>query len=138
MVQSFRMHLLDQTFQPTDMPLSTIIKQVVLLAQLTSKGEDLVLLKRDKDTAQQAMRVELQQITMLAQAKIRSCHHKTETQLQWHLSLQSFLPLTTRSRICRISRTPIVEKEAKSSKILPTETSASTIILKTLTRRERL
>ena len=138
MVQSFRMRLLDQTFQPTDMPLSTIIRQVVLLVQLTSREEDQFLLKRDKDTAQQAMRVELQQIIMLAQAKIRSCHHKTETQLQWHLSLQSFLPLTTRSRICRIFKTPIVEREAKSSKILPTETSASTTNLKTLTRRERL
>lgn len=61
---------------------------MVLLAQPTSKGEDQFLLKRDKDTALQAMKAELLQMSMLAQAKIRSCHHKTETQLQWLLSLQ--------------------------------------------------
>ena len=137
-VQSFRMRLLDQIFPQMDMLLWIIIRQVVLLVQLTSQEEDQFLLKRDKDTARQAMRVELLLKIMLVQAKIKSCHHRTETQLQWHLSLQSFLPLTIRSRICKIYKTPIVEKEAKSSKIRLTETSALITILKTSTKRERL
>ena len=141
MVLFNRMLRLGQTLSRMDMPLSIIIPSLMeLLVPLIIREVDQVHQFQDKDTALlETIDPQLQTTLLAQQGRMPKYRQTMGDKPPWPPNLtQLYLLSTTLSRTCKISKTPTVAKVARSKdKTPPMETSASTITLRTLIKRER-